>query len=380
LSQEEEHHQPMSILMVGAKTFPPVIGGIETHVYEVSRRMAARGVDVTVLVPSSDLTRTEDRIDGVRVVRVPAFRNRFLLKVSTIPSMLNEMRKDRGRLLHAHDATGGFAAAFASPDGGFVYTMHGLGFSSTDWGFPFRQGIRLMQTLAVRKTRHLFCTDERTLEAVKALRTQAEVLSNGVDPGIFSKGALERLSVHDRNRFTVLCVSRLTHVKGTRTLLAAIKRIPRELRSTMEFVLIGDGPLRGEALAVAAEVRELTLLGTIDHASIAPFYAHADAFVLPSLSEGLPIALLEAMASGLPCIASDVGGIRTQIGPNAVRMVPPGDDVALADAIIQLRQDEPGRLALAMTGMNCVQRQFNWDRVVDRLVEVYSAILESPRA
>jgi len=366
--------------MVGAKTFPPVIGGIETHVYEVSRRMAARGVDVTVLVPSSAFRWTEERIEGVRVIRVPAFPGSFILKTSTIPFILNELRMDRGRLLHAHDAPGGFAAAFGSPQGGFVYTMHGLGFSSMDWQFPFRQGIRIMQTLAVRKTGHLFCTDERALEAVKALRNQAEVLSNGVDPGEFSKGGLKRPSAYNEDRFIVLYVGRLAYGKGTLTLLATIKRIPPEVRRMMRFVLIGDGPLRGEVEAVGATVRELSLLGTIDHASIAPYFAHADAFVLPSLSEGLPIALLEAMASGLPCIASDVGGIRTQMGSEAVRLVSPGNDEALADAIIQLKEDRDGRLALARAGRELVKRNFSWDRVVDRLLEVYSAILTSRRA
>jgi glycosyltransferase involved in cell wall biosynthesis len=86
------------------------------------------------------------------------------------------------------------------------------------------------------------------------------------------------------------------------------------------------------------------------------------------------------MAAGLPCIASDVGGIRTQIGPDAIRLVPPGDDKALADAIIQLKQDEPGRLALARVGRERVEQRFTWDRVVDRLLEVYSAIIASRRA
>jgi len=369
----------IKVMMVGPKSFPPIIGGIETHVYEVSRRMAARGADVTVLVPSSNLRRSEERVEGVRVLRVPAFPGSFILKTSTIPFIVNELKKDRGRLLHAHDAPSGFAGALGLPQGAFVYTMHGLGFSSMDWQFPFRQGIRFMQTLAVRKAGHLFCTDERALDAVKALRSQAEVLSNGIDPEEFSKDRLERPIAYNEGSFIVLYVGRLARGKGTSTLLAAIKKIPPEVRRTMKFVLIGDGPLGREAEAVAAEVRELSLLGTIEHASVAPYYAHASAFVLPSMSEGLPIALLEAMAAGLPCVASDVGGIRTQIGPEAVRLVPPGDDGALADAIIELTQDEQARRALARTGRECVKRSFSWDRVVDRLMEVYSATLASHR-
>jgi glycosyltransferase involved in cell wall biosynthesis len=370
----------MSILMVGAKTFPPVIGGIETHIYEVSRRMAARGVDVTVIVPSVSLRKKEELIQGVRVLRVPAIPGSFILKTSTIPFIVNQIRKDPGRLLHAHDAPGGFAAAFGSPQGSFVYTMHGLGFSSMDWQFPFRQVIRFMQTLAVKRAGHLFCTDETALAAVKTLRRQAEVLSNGVDPEEYSKDGLERPLAYGEGHFVVLSVGRLAKVKGTQTLLAAIKRIPPETRKAMRFVLIGDGPLRDECEAVAGEVQELVLLGTIDHASIAPYYAHADVFVLPSMSEGLPIALLEAMAAGVSCISSDVGGIRTQIGPDAVRLIPSGDEGALADAILQLRHDEQGRLQLAMAGNESVRLHFSWERVVDRLIAVYSSLLDSQRA
>jgi len=370
----------MRILMVGAKSFPPVIGGIETHVYEVSRRMAARGVGVTVIVPSVSLRKKEELIQGVRVLRVPAIPGRVILKTSTIPFIVNQIRKDPGRVLHAHDAPGGFAAAFGSPQGSFVYTMHGLGFSSMDWQFPFRQVIRFMQTLAVKRAGHLFCMDETTLAAVNTVRRQAEVLSNGVDPEEYSKDGLTRPLAYGEGHFVVLSVGRLAKVKGTQTLLAAIKRIPRETRKAMKFVLIGDGPLRDECEAVAGEVQELVLLGTIDHASIAPYYAHADVFVLPSMSEGLPIALLEAMAAGVPCISSDVGGIRTQIGPDAVRIIPSGDDGALADAILQLRHDERGRLQLAMAGNELVRLHFSWDRVVDRLIAVYSSLLDSQRA
>jgi glycosyltransferase involved in cell wall biosynthesis len=147
----------------------------------------------------------------------------------------------------------------------------------------------------------------------------------------------------------------------------------------MRFMIIGDGPLVEEVRAAEKDIEEIRLLGKIDHAFIPPYFAHADAYVLPSISEGLPISLLEAMASGLPSIASDVGGISNQIGPSVVKLIPPGDAKALADAMIRLRNDELTRRGLAEMGRLFVAEHFSWDRVVDRLVDVYETIQSSRR-
>lgn len=362
--------------MVGPKSFPPAIGGIETHVYEIAKRLANRSIEVAVIVPRIKSAAREEVVEGVHVVRVPCISNRFTLKLTMIPFVLTEFRKRTYDIVHAHDATGGFACAL-SARGAFVYTMHGLAFHSQDWPTPFRQGIEIMQRITLRRARHVFCTDARAAEAITGMRGKVEVLSSGVDPQGFSRGNLKRPMEFERGRFTILFVGRLAKVKGVTTLLQSIQSLPPEAKDQMRFVFIGDGPLMGEVRALEKETKCVKALGAIDHSQIAPYYAHADAYVLPSLSEGLPISLLEAMAAGLPSIASDVGGISSQISTRAVKLVQPGDPKVLTEAILEIWKNNRLREDLGRQGQRFVSEHFTWDMVVDRILGVYREICSS---
>jgi glycosyltransferase involved in cell wall biosynthesis len=362
--------------MVGPKSFPPAIGGIETHVYEVSKTLASRGIEVSVIVPRAKGEAKEEVVEGVRVVRVPCISNSVTLKLSMIPFVLAELRRGTYDVVHAHDATGGFACAL-SARGSFVYTMHGLAFHPQDWPTPFRQGIEVMQGIALRRAMHVFCTDARAAEAIKGLRGNVEILSSGVDLKAFSGDGLKRPTEFSDDKFTFLFVGRLAKVKGIATLLKSIQSLPSEVRDQMKFVLIGDGPLMGDVRILERETRSVKALGPVNHSRIAPFYAHADAYILPSLSEGLPISLLEAMAAGLPAIASDVGGISSQIDTSTVRLVPPGDPEILAEAIVEIWTNKKLRENLGRKGQLFVSEHFTWDRVVDRLLEVYGRVRPS---
>jgi glycosyltransferase involved in cell wall biosynthesis len=252
--------------------------------------------------------------------------------------------------------------------------MHGLGIHESDWPTPFRQGIGMMQRKALRSAAHVFCTDARTREAIRRLRDQADILSSGVDPAQFDRAALPRPREYEDGAFTVLWVGRLAKVKGIETMLEAMKLVERSERERMRFVFIGDGPYRADLLRTASSVKEIRFLGQVDHSGIAPYVAHADAFVLPSLSEGLPISLLEAMAAGVPAVATDVGGISSQIDREALALIPPGEPRKLAEAVARLQDDRAFARKLGERGKAHVSAQFSWDGVVDRIEEAYGRL------
>ncbi len=365
----------IDVVMIGPKSFPPLIGGIETHVYEVSRRLASRGANVSVIVPRSAFTRTTDCIEKVEVRHVFNIRSKYTLKLSMMPWAATEIRRTSG-IVHAHDATGGFVAAKVKGKRGFIYTMHGMGFHPGDWPPPFRQGIRLLERTALRNAQHVFCTDERSGEYAASQREQVEILPNGVDLKAFA-GESGRPAQYDEDRFVFLFVGRLARVKGVSVLLEAISRIPETERKKAQFVFVGDGPSRGELLAAGRTIPQIRMLGAIPHSDIVPYFVHADAFLLPSLSEGLPISLLEAMAASLPCVASNVGGISSQFPSDALRFVPPGDADSLVKEIAALMSDRRASRALGQRGRDAVAERFSWERIVDRLVEVYRATQNS---
>lgn len=161
------------------------------------------------------------------------------------------------------------------------------------------------------------------------------------------------------------------HYKGHAVLLEAFAACIRGGLSA-ELDLIGDGPLRGElvgltrALGLAGHVRFRGCLPGGD--PIRAALDEADLFLLPSLTEGLPRVVIEAMARGLPCIASDVGGVGELL--EAADMFPPGDADALAAAILQVLS-EPSRLArMAARGLE-VAREYRADVLTGRRIELY---------
>jgi glycosyltransferase involved in cell wall biosynthesis len=144
--------------------------------------------------------------------------------------------------------------------------------------------------------------------------------------------------------------ARLTRQKGIDVLLEAVRRVVGA-RWPVDVVIGGAG--RDEAaLRAAAAGLPVRFAGWVTEPR--DFLAGLDVFCLPSRVEALPLALLEAMAEGLPCVATDVGDVRSRLG-DAVLVVPPEDPVALADALTGLLADPPGRATLGARARRCAE-------------------------
>lgn len=174
-----------------------------------------------------------------------------------------------------------------------------------------------------------------------------------------------------------LCPARLVAVKDHEDLLAAFAR----LRMPAELWLAGDGPLRGE-LARQLErqgFRSVRLLGQLPRERLLQWYARrtVDGVVLASRDEGIPVALMEAMAFGLPAIAPAVGGVSELLGDGAGLLVPPGDVRALAAAMRTLAADAPLRARLGRAGAARVARDFSVDTIALALEARFAATAPS---
>jgi len=179
-------------------------------------------------------------------------------------------------------------------------------------------------------------------------------------------------------------VGRLQPVKN-QTLLAhafvqALERAPA-LRTRLRLVIVGDGPLRAEIDAILARggARDLAWLPGVRD-DVAPILGTFDAFVLPSLAEGISNTVLEAMASGLPVIASDVGGNRELIEPGVTgSLVPVGDVDALATRLLDYACDPQAAQAAGWAGRARTERLYSLDAMVAQYTALYDALLRSRR-
>jgi glycosyltransferase involved in cell wall biosynthesis len=173
-------------------------------------------------------------------------------------------------------------------------------------------------------------------------------------------------------------VANLRAEKGHDTLLAAVPRILAR-HPGASVTLVGDGPRRealetlARALGVSAAVH---FLG--ECRDVAPVLAGHDLFVLPSRSEAFPNALIEAMATALPVVATSVGGIPEVVrsGENGL-LVPPDDPPALADAIVALMDDPARAAALGRAARADVERHYTIDRMVEQFEQLYLAEIET---
>jgi glycosyltransferase involved in cell wall biosynthesis len=201
-----------------------------------------------------------------------------------------------------------------------------------------------------------------------------KVVPLGVDPDKFAPRA--RLT---NGPFEILCIGRLVPAKGQHILVSALKRLIQENRD-VRLRLLGDGPerpslerrIKDEGLA-----GHVILEGAVNQDRIPQFLTNADAFALASFAEGVPVALMEAMAAEIPCVSTRITGI-----PELIRdgidglLVPPSDDEALADALRRLVDQPELRHRLGRAGRLRVVDRYNLENNVSALAEVYRCQLQ----
>jgi glycosyltransferase involved in cell wall biosynthesis len=203
------------------------------------------------------------------------------------------------------------------------------------------------------------------LAAERVPRWRIRVIPNGIDLRPYAERT-------ERPIRRIVTVANLRPEKAHEVLFHAASIVLRRCPDA-EFVIAGDGPRRQELeamtrrLGIASRVR---FLGHVEH--VAGLLAESDAFVLPSRSEAFPNSVLEAMASGLPIVASRVGGILELIEHQRTGvLVPPDDDRALGYALLDLIQWSGHAAALGRAARRAVEARYSFDRMVAAYERLY---------
>jgi glycosyltransferase involved in cell wall biosynthesis len=196
-------------------------------------------------------------------------------------------------------------------------------------------------------------------------------IGNRVDLAVFKP---LRDSYSFGSEITVISVGSYVHGKGCLSLISEIlPRFPR-----MRLVLVGRGPLHDEYTRAATQLGvldrlELVYAGT--HEEVAGLLRRADIYVHPSRTEGVPRAVLEAMAMGLPVLATNVGflGGVVEDGVDIVLM-PPNDPLALLERVSMLIESEPLRRQIGLAAAETIRSRFEWNAVFDRYRELIKTL------
>ncbi|HEY8559740.1 MAG TPA: glycosyltransferase family 4 protein [Pyrinomonadaceae bacterium] len=206
--------------------------------------------------------------------------------------------------------------------------------------------------------------------------SKIEVAPLGIDTNLFTPHPFREVP----EVFEVVCIGRLVSVKAQHVLIEAIHELKKRNRR-VRLRLIGDGPDRAdlERFVAASELTEQVIFeGWRNQQQILELYRHADVFALASFAEGVPVALMEAMAMQIPCVATRITGI-----PELIRdgidglLVAPSSVEELTDAIERLIEDTELRREIGKAGRKRVKEKYELARNVKRLAHIYAFRLEN---
>ena len=358
----------MRVVMVIAQ-YPPVLGGTERACQRLSQALVRLGHRVTVVTRRPPGTPAHEEQEGVEVRRVAAPGGRALAGAAFIAGALAQLVEIPHDVVHCHQALSpATVGALARWLGGkpVVVKLAGPG-AIGDLGTIRRGLLAPMRRRLLAAVDGWICPSQELVGEIGAYLPGARAwrVPNGVD--------LAPLDIKRREGgFQVLFTGALRPEKNLPVLIAAMRELPAEVRLTV----VGEGAQRS---AVEAAIREhgvgerVRLVGAVQ--DVRPWLAEADAFVLPSASEGMSNSLLEAMAAQLPIVASDVPGNRGLVEHERhALLVPAGDAVALAAAIRRLFEDQRLAERLGESARKRVEADYALDSVARRVAQIYAQL------
>jgi glycosyltransferase involved in cell wall biosynthesis len=358
-----------------SEDFPPVLGGISSHVYELSKTIAALGHDVSILTrysPSRDIERYKNTVQGLY-----QFKLRFI--APTYGMQLNRFIRrwvpiHQPDLIHIHGM--GPLEWYGIKSAPLAYTNHTSGYLRR----MKQGGFRRMRTLKriFRKPQLFLAPSKELLQIPFPIDAQKQFIPNGVDTDKYNRNQIDRrrkrkqLGYEDDDIIGIL-TRRLVEKNGVIYLARAARHIKNQ---RIKFLIIGDGDQRGtiEKEFKQSFPKRSLMLGAMSQDRLIPYYSAADFSVLPSLMEATSISGLEAMAASLPVVGTNVGGIPELI-QNGVSgfLCKPADpeDLALKiDLLTSMSLPEFGANA-----RNSMINRFDWRRIAAQTVEAYKKIL-----
>jgi glycosyltransferase involved in cell wall biosynthesis len=378
-------------LCVVTNVFLPSVGGIQIVAYEQCKRVLQKNFE-TKVVTNRMQSPKKYVVDGISVESYESMNMGFRLGIPyTIPTVTSFPVFTRNvkdsKIVHAHGhpyltslIAGKLAKYYEKP---FVLTQHN---TFIDYNNIFNQVEKVNDLTVGKETLKLadkiVVVSNATKEYVLSLGAKhrsVEVLHNGVDLDRFRLLPKVREEMRKKLGFSgdvtvVLTVRRLVYKNGVDTLIDAANIAVKRKRNVV-FVVVGKGPDMASVQKQIENIgleKNIKLAGFVADKDLHLYYNMADLFVLPSKSgEGLPLVALEAMACGLPVVATNVGGISEIMVRGFGKLVPANNPEALADAIVEFSgvNIESGELR------SVVEEKFSWDSNVARLIDIYEELI-----
>jgi N-acetyl-alpha-D-glucosaminyl L-malate synthase BshA len=354
--------------------FPPKwLAGTEIATYNIAKHLARRGHEVHVITALDKGLPEESTEEGFYVHRIFWQKIRFVGVISFWTKVFLILRKVNPDMIHAQSIGICIPALIAKKLLRKPYVVWGQG---SDVYLPGKF-IKSISKLVLKNADTVIAlTEDMKSEMQKFCDRAILVIPNGIDSESFEN--LSRESIRKKLKIkedenVITFVGTLRPVKGVKYLIRAIKLITK-VNGNVKLMLVGDGEEREyvEDLVEELDLNEcVKFIGRVQNEEVPEYMVASDIFVLPSLSESFGIVNLEAMASGLPIVATKVGGLPEIVkdGENGF-LVEPKNPKQIAEGTLLLLRDNELRERISKNNKEKAKK-YGWDGVVERLEEAY---------
>ena len=373
--------------------FPPIGGGGGWVSYFLGKHFAAAGHEVHLITSQFRDCPTEEEVEGFHVHRVPALRkNRDVCAVHEMLSyaissslyglrFAKRFRPDIVQVFFGIPAGGGAYLLRKLHNVPYVVFLGGRDVPSRNPDPPYYRWLYLLLKPIIRAiwdnaSAVVACSDGlRELARETDSGVKMDVIPDGLDLGRFEP--VQRDACPEKVR--VLTIGRLIPRKGFQFLIRALPQIIENAAHNFEIEVVGDGPYQTELLRLSEDLGVASYIhftGSVPYSELPQKYRDADVFILPSLAEGMPLVVLEAMGTGLPIVASRVQGIDELVVEDVNgALFDAGDVDGLAHSLVKLINAGEGRIEMGKASVRRVE-PYDWKHIADAYLALYDDILE----
>ncbi|OYR48485.1 hypothetical protein DJ73_19385 [Halorubrum sp. Ea1] len=356
--------------------FPPEVGGIETHVYQLAKNLAKdHDVEVLWITESNNTPQHEE----LSVQKIPPYTYtkrtipNVMLRGKKILENINTFDPD---IIHSHNIGHNISISLINPDVPVVFTNHSSQFLSEFYRGRYRDMLKFK--LSFGYADYCITPSEELRKATRKItETPVIEIPNGVNIERFHPKAEEaKIPEYSTEDFIVLTTRRFERKNGMRYLAEAIPRTNKQIK----YVLLGDGAEREkvqQSIESNNAMYRVSMPGTVPNEQIHKYYSRADVCIMPSLKEAVSISALESMATGTPLIGTKVGGLPEIIsdGENGL-LVPPKDPEAISKAINELYSSPNILDRMSRNARDTVRKRYSWETITKNTIEIYENVLQ----
>ena len=373
-------------------SFPPEIGGLENHVYNISTELVKRGHKVVVITSNDSKVAHKEFMNGLEVYRFPLFLPRLFRETWLMPGMVNKLINLQADVIHAHGyrCLSSCIALFLSKRKKvpFVLTPHGI-FPKRNWFngllkfiFDYSLGNRLLKSS--EKIIALTESNKSLILNAGAPKSNTVIVENGVDVTKY-KEMFNSKMLKKKHGFlgpVLLYVGRIAWHKNLEQIIQALPLIKKEFNN-VKFLLVGPDYENGLAnlLRLAKELGvedSIVAKGAVSETQLHLYYSIADAFILPSVYEGLSLSMLEAMANKVPLIVRSSAGISSMLTHGVNAFVLESNDLhEISSYVCLLLSNSELREKIRQNAYNLILYKYTWKTVVDKLESIYKELISA---